>query len=509
MPDQPEPTTSSPTTSTTTSTDTASGQESEHHPVGPDITFSRSFLWKIAVMVVVGLAIYFIPAPDGVDPRGMHMLAIFVATIVGLILQPMPTASVALVGLAAAMITGTMSASDEALTGFGNSAVWLIVAAFFIADGFLVTGLGRRIALVFVSWLGKSSVGLSYGLALTDLVLAPATPSNTARAGGVIYPIIRSLSEVHDSRPDTDESRKKLGAYLGLTSIQVNAVTSAIFLTAMAANPIAQSAAADAGIDISWGGWALGAIVPGLVVLALVPWLMSKLYPPTENRTPHAPTEAKEELARLGRLSPSEWIMVGTFVLLLVLWCLGSQLGVNATAAAFVGIAVLLLTGVLTWKDLAKNSSAWSTLIFFAVLVGMANQLNALGVIGWVGDSVAGSVTGLPWFAAFVVLALVYFFSHYFFASNTAHVVAMYAVFLGAAVAAGAPPVFAALSLGYISNLFGGLTHYASGPSGVVYGSGYVKTSEWFRVGAIMGVIMLVLFFAVGIPWMALIGYMG
>ena len=146
----------------------------------------NKLILHVAIILLVTLAIWFVPAPEGVDPRGMHMLAIFVGTILGLIFQPLPTPSVALVGLAAAMITGTMAAKNEALTGFGNSSIWIIVAAFFIADGFLITGLGKRIALLFVRALGKSSLGLSYGMAITDLVLAPATPSNTARAGGVI-----------------------------------------------------------------------------------------------------------------------------------------------------------------------------------------------------------------------------------------------------------------------------------------------------------------------------------
>uniref|UniRef100_UPI0026EF07A0 anion permease n=2 Tax=Rothia TaxID=32207 RepID=UPI0026EF07A0 len=195
---------------------------------------------QVAIIVAVTLILWFVPAPEGVDPRGMHMLAIFVGTILGLIFQPLPTPSVALVGLAVAMITGTMAAKNEALTGFGNSSIWIIVAAFFIADGFLITGLGKRIALLFVRALGKSSLGLSYGMAITDLVLAPATPSNTARAGGVIYPIIRSLSEVNGSTNETPESRRKLGSFLLMTEAQVNTITSAMFLTAMAGNPLAQ-----------------------------------------------------------------------------------------------------------------------------------------------------------------------------------------------------------------------------------------------------------------------------
>lgn len=461
---------------------------------------------KIAVILVVTVVVFFLPVPDGVDPRGMHMAGIFVGTILGLILQPLPTASMALVGLAAAMMTGTMTPEKEALQGFGNSTIWLIVAAFFIADGFLITGLGRRIALLFVSVLGRSSLGLSYGMALTDLVLSPATPSNTARAGGVVYPIITSLASVNDSEPTSEESRKRLGAYLSLTSVQVNTITSAMFVTAMAGNPLAVSFASQHHVTISWGGWALAALVPGLVALVTMPWVMSKIYPPTLKKTPEAPAQARQQLKDLGPMSRGEWIMLGTFVVLLALWVLGSVLDVNATAAAFLGIAILLVTKVLTWKDMAKNSGAWSTLIFFSVLVGMATHLNTLGVIGWIGQSVSEVVGGMPWMLAFAVLALVYFYVHYFFASNTAQVVAMYSVFLGAAIGAGAPPLFAALAFGFIGNLIGGISHYASGPAGVIYGSGYVTTTEWFKAGFIASVVNILIWTVIGTPWMFLIG---
>ncbi|ATI35670.1 anion permease [Rhodococcus erythropolis] len=461
--------------------------------------------YPAAVPVILGLIIYFMPVPDGVDPKGMHMLGIFVGTIVALILQPLPTGSVALVGLSIAMITQTETPT-EALSGFSNTTIWLIVASFFIAEGFLVTGLGKRVALMFVTKLGKSSLGLSYGMALTDLILAPATPSNTARAGGVVYPIIVSLSKLEDSNPEPEDSRKKLGAYLLLTSLQVNVVTSAMFITAMAGNPVAVDAAAKIGIDISWGKWALAASVPGIASLIAIPWVMSKIFPPTMLKTPKAPEQAREELRKAGPISRNEKIMAATFVLLLVLWCLGSQLNVNATTTAFVGIGILLVTKVLTWNNLVHDTGAWQTLVFFAVLVGMASHLEELGVISWIGTQVSSSVDGLPWIWAFAILTLVYFYAHYLFASNTAQIVAMYAVFLGAAVATGAPPLFSALVFGFIGSLFGGISHYASGPAGVIYGSGYIKTSEWFRIGFVMSVVIILIWTIIGGAWMKLIG---
>ncbi|WP_261165877.1 anion permease [Microbacterium sp. Marseille-Q6965] len=494
---------------------------------------TAAILWKFGVMLALAVAIALAPTPEGVDERGMLMLGIFVATIVGLILQPLPTPAVSLVGLAAAMITGAMGMTPvrvdvagggtaslpiEALAGFANTTVLLIVAAFFISDGFLLTGLGRRIALLFIRVLGRTPLGIAYGMAATDLALAPATPSNTARAGGVVYPIIRSIAEVQGSTPESDESRTKVGAYLTFTAAIVNTITSAMFITAMAGNPQAVSQAAALGIDVTWGGWALAALVPGALSLLAVPWVMSKIYAPTTRATPEAPRMARDELAQMGRLSFGETVMIFTFVLLLVLWifgpalstalnaALGTRLQLDATTAAFVGIAVMLVTRVLTWKDMARNASAWNTFIFFAVLVGMAEHLNRLGVIGWIGEVVSGLVGGMPWLVAFAILTLVYFYAHYLFASNTAQIVAMYGVFLGAAVAAGAPPLFAALVFGFIGNLFGALSHYASGPSGVIYGSGYVKVGEWFRTGFIMSIVVILIWTLAGGAWMALLG---
>lgn len=477
-------------------------------------------MWfKAGFPILLTVVVWFLPTPgalgaDGlplVADSGMHMLAIFVGTIVALITQPLPTAPVALIGLSTAMITETMPLSGTpapALAGFSNSTVWLIVAAFFISEGFLLTGLGRRIALHFVRLIGRSSLGLAYGMAATDLILAPATPSNTARAGGVIFPIAKSLSALEGSTPDDDESRKRLGAYLMMTMVLVNTITSAMFITAMAGNPVAVDLAEglDPPIVLSWGKWALAAAVPGLVSLLAVPWIMYRLFPPTLRATPDAPDHARSELAKLGRVSSQEWIMVSTFVLLLGLWVLGDTFDINATASAFVGVTVLLVTKVMSWKDMAANSSAWQTLVFFGVLVGMASYLNTLGVIPWIGQEMSGLVEGRHWLVAFGVLSLTYFYVHYLFASNTAQITAMYAVFLSTSVAAGAPPLFAALALGYIGNLFGALTHYSSGPSALIAGSGYIKISEWVRIALIMSIPVIVIWTTIGGLWMRLIG---
>jgi DASS family divalent anion:Na+ symporter len=461
--------------------------------------------WKhLLLVVLVGVAIWLIPAPTGVDRRAWQLLAIFVATIVGLIVEPLPLGAVALSGITATAVTGTLSI-DAALSGFGNRVIWLIVIAFFISRGFIKTGLGARIAYLFVAAMGKRSLGLAYGLIATDLVLSPAIPSNTARAGAVIFPIVRSIAQSYGSEPN-DGTARKIGAFLIKASFQGNVVTSAMFLTAMAANPLAAALAKDAGVDITWGLWALAALVPGLISLIVIPWLLYVLYPPAITETPSAPQLARDQMQRMGKVKRSEWIMLLTFILLLALWIFGDRIALESTTAAFIGLVVLLVTGTLSWEDILQEKGAWNTLVWFSALVMMATYLNNLGLIPWFGKTVSGAVGGYGWVTAFLIISLSYFYSHYFFASNTAHVSSMYAAFLAVAVAAGTPPLLAALVLGFFSNLFSSMTHYGAGPAPVLFGSGYVEMAAWWKLGALFSVVNIVIWLGIGGLWWKVIG---
>jgi len=437
--------------------------------------------------------------------KGLHLFAIFVTTILGIILKPLPMGAVAMIGIAVTALSGTLSIADS-MSGFSDVVIWLIVLAFFISRGFIKTGLGARIAYNFMALLGRRTLGLSYGLAATDLVLSPAIPSNTARAGGIVMPVMASLARAYGSRPD-DGTARKMGSFLTLTAYQVDCVTSAMFLTAMAANPLAQKLAGDLKVDITWGGWALAALVPGLISLLVVPFVIYRLHRPEITETPEAVEIAKGRLAELGPVKRQEWMMLGVFVLLLVLWIFAKPLGdINPTTSALVGLAVLLLSGVLDWEDIKKETGAWDTLVWFAALVMMAAFLNKLGMVPWFSKTMGGMVAGKGWIAAFLVLALVYFYSHYFFASNTAHVASMYAAFLGVSVVAGAPPVLAALVLAFFSNLFAGMTHYGTGPAPVLFGTGYVEVGTWWRMGLLISVINIVIWVGIGGLWWKVLG---
>ena len=459
---------------------------------------------RLVAAALVGLGLWLLPVPVGVEPGAWKLLAIFVATIAGFILRPLPMGAVALVATGVAVLSRALTI-DEATAGFGAPIVWLVVAAFFIATTFIHTGLGIRIAYHFMRVLGKHTLGLAYGLVATDLVLAPVIPSNTARAGGVIFPILRSLcaSLRADSSPDAPGD---VAGFLTFTTYQGTCVTSAMFLTAMVANPLAVELAAQQGIEITWTGWALAASLPGLVSLVVVPILIFSLYPVETRETPEAPELARRYLREMGPMARNEWILLCVFVLLLSLWIFGSSLGIATTTAAVVGVGVLLVTGALPWEKVLREKSAWDTLIWFAVLVMMASQLGEQGLVDWFSERVASVIGGERWLPAFLGLSLIYFYSHYFFASNTAHVSAMYAPFLAVALGVGTPPLLAALVLAFFSNLFASMTHYGAAPAPIFFGSGSVELGTWWKLGALISLVNIAIWLGIGSLWWKALG---
>ena len=476
------------------------GDDARRQPTRP----ARVDGTKLGVVALVGVLLWLVPTPDGVEPRAWQLLAVFVATMVGIVLRPMPMGALAFVAVAFAVLSGTLTIA-EATGGFGSTVVWLVVAAFFIATAFVKTGLGTRIAYHFMRLLGKRSLGLAYGFVVTDLVLAPAIPSNTARAGGVIFPILKSLCVSLGSDAALGTQRRIAG-FLTFTSYQGVVITSAMFLTAMAANPLAAELAAQQGVEISWALWAVAGFVPGVLSLLIVPLLIYRLYPPEITHTPEAPELARRRLREMGPMSRDEWVLLTVFVFLLTLWIFGGALGVNATATALAGVAAMLATGALAWDDILEERSGWDTFIWFAVLVMMATQLGELGLLTWFSDRVSGLLGDVHWIPAVVSLSLIYFYVHYLFASNTAHVSAMYAPFFALALAVGTPPALAALLLAYFSNLFASLTHYGTAAAPILFGSGNVDIVTWWKLGALISVLNIAIWLGAGSLWWRALG---
>lgn len=456
------------------------------------------------IVILVGAVIWISPVPDGLKPVAWKLLAIFVATILGFILQPLPIGSLAFLSVTFAALSGVLKPS-EALSGFSNGTIWLIVSAFLFAKGFIKTGLGRRIAYMLIRFMGDSTLKLGYTLVISDFVISPATPSNTARAGGILFPIVKSLSVAFNSEPGS--SARRVGAYLVQTAYQGNTITSAMFMTAMAGNPLAAELAAKTlNINISWGLWATAAIVPGILSLIIVPYFLYKFYPPEITHTPEAKTLAAKELEGMGRMTLGEKIVACVFVGALVLWSTSQYTKLDATVVAMLAVSIMMISQVLNWNDVLEEKGAWDTLIWMGALIGLANYLSKLGFIPWFAKVVGASMAGVPWMQAFIILLVIYMYAHYGFASLAAHITAMYAAFASVAVAAGAPSYLVALALAFMSNLCMSLTHYAAGPAPIYFGSGYVDQGTWWKLGFVISVINMIIWVGIGSFWWKVLG---
>jgi DASS family divalent anion:Na+ symporter len=476
------------------------------------------------VTTAVLIALLLIPCPQGLTPKAWRLVAIFLTTIVAIILKVMPIGVMAMMAIVIVSLTQVTSTSSkgaiaDALSSFANPLIWLIVVAILISRGLKKTGLGSRIGLIFISLLGKRTVGIGYGLTVCELVLAPFTPSNTARGGGIVHPIMKSIANAFDSDP-AKGTESKIGTYLALVNYHANPITSAMFLTATAPNPLVVDNVARATnqtFHLSWTTWALCMLLPGLVCLLVMPLVIYLLSPPELKFTPDVVTYARIELTRMGPLTPNEKVMMGTFGLLLVLWAnvpamlLGSAFTLDPTVVAFVGLFVLIITGTIDWDDVLSEKSAWDTLVWFGALVMLAEQLNKVGVIAWFSNSMKGAIaaSGMGWTPIAAILVLAFVFSHYLFASTTAHISAMLLAFLGV----GAQLIPAEYIVPFMLMMTAGsaimmtLTHYATGTSPIIFGSGYVTMGNWWRVGFVMCVVELLIFAVVGGVWWNVLGY--
>jgi DASS family divalent anion:Na+ symporter len=455
-----------------------------------------------AATLAVAAGIWFCPVPEGLTAPAWHLFALFAAAIFAVVVDALPILTAAVLALAAAVLTGTL-APDKAYSGFANGTILLIVIAFLVARAVVKCGLGQRIGYLVVSLFGRSTLGLSYSIFLVDGLIAPAFPSNTARSG-VLFPLAISLAEAAGAKPG-DPTRRRLGAFLMFSGIASLSLSSALWLTAMAANPLGAEIAKPFGVTIGFGSWLVAASVPTIVGMVVLPFILYKIMAPEITATPEAPAAAKAALAALGPLSVQEKIVTATFIGMVAFWAAAATLEIDSTAVAFAGLAVLLVTGALTTEDIAKDGDVLAIYLWFAILFTLSGQLNELGFMGFIGARLAARMAGLPWPAVALVLVLAYVGLHYLFVSQTAHLLALFGVFLGVGVKLGVPASLLAFHLLFATNYFSAITPQGSSANLLFAGSGYFSSTELYRLGALTTAFSLLLYLLVATPWLMLV----
>jgi DASS family divalent anion:Na+ symporter len=461
---------------------------------------SKQILWVRRIgTLVLGGAIWMAHIPWELSAQAWHLFAIFITAILGVLIGAFSIFTASILAMVVSVFAGVLTV-EKAFSGFSEGFILLILSAFLVAKGVIKSGLGRRIAFLLIRRFGSSTLRLGYCIVATDTILGPAIPSNTARSG-VLYPITLALSLDTGSEPEA-LSRKRSGQYLMMTAIAGHTITSALWLTGMAGNPVGAGIAREFGVNMTFGNWLLVASVPCLIALVLIPWVLYRLFPPEIRETPKAPKAAAEELQKMGPATAKEWIMGITFLGMIILWALAAPLGFNLAIIAFAGLAVLILTDVYTLQDLRQGSGdALETFIWFGILYMMSTALNELGFMTTLGEQIAIQLEGLNWMTVYILLTVVYVLIHYLFVSQTAHLLALYGVFLTVAVNAGVPAALMAFMLSFATNYFAVITPQASSSNVIFAGSGYLTAGDFYRQGAVVTLLNLIIFL-LATPWM-------
>ena len=461
---------------------------------------------QLFIFLLVGLALWFVPSPFILDEQQWHVLIVFTFTVVALILNFLPMSIVMFISIIICVLTNITSI-DKSLSGFSSNVVWLVVMSFFIARAIIKSNLAKRIAYHMINYMGSNALGLSYSLVLTELLLSPAIPSATARSGGIIFPIAKSMSDHFYNSCDKDKAGR-VREFIMQTCFQSNVICSAMFLTSMAGNPLISQIAASLGINITWKLWALGGILPGITNLLVMPLFLYFVIKPDIKSGTQIMTVAKQSLSSMGRMTKDEFIVLGVFILLIILWVFGDYFNINATVTAIIGFLLLVISKVITWEDAINEKNAWNTFVWFSLFITLSSFLSSFGITEWIGSNMQQLFIHLNPVLALPCCLILFFYLHYLFASITVFATVMYSIFFYIIVYLNVNPFLAAMVLAYLSNLSGGLSHYTMSSAPIFFMASNTTVQRWLYIGFLVSILNLLVWSIVGIPWWSILGWL-
>lgn len=460
---------------------------------------------KIGLPILIPLVLLLMAPPAGLSLPAWRLFALYIGAILGLMLRPAPEPAVMLIVIAISSIFFKNTA--VVLAGFASTTAWLVFSAFMLGQAFVETGLGKRIAYLLIDKFGRTTLGLGYVAAVTDMIISPATPSNTARTGGLVYPIFRSIAVTLDSHPGP--TSRRLGAYLSLLIYQISITTASMFLTASAVNLLATTFAKSIlKVEISWLMWAQGIFPVSLLMLIMLPYIIYKLYPP-ELKEIDNHAIAQKGLKEMGPITRREKTLAVLFVLAVIGWATGTITKIDATAVAIGFVAACLATGVVNWGQLLASHGAWSTLMWYGAIISFADGLTKAGFFAWLTKVLAANISFAGYSPYVIIIGLMALSlpTRYFFASQAPFNTTMLPLFFTLGAVAGVPPIPLAFALGAFATYGCLLTHYGNAVAPVLFGPGYVDQATWWKIGTLITLLSGVVFMTVGMAYWKLLGW--
>lgn len=474
-------------------------------PKSEDIILKPNInLRYLLISIAIGLIIWFIPAPAEVPQKGWHLLAIFVAIIVGCTIKAFSIGLGAFIGVFLVTSLNIVSA-QKAFESYSETVIWFIICAFALSMGVTKTGLDLRLAYNLIKKMGSRTLGAGYTVVLCEMILAILVPANVARSAGIVRPITMSLAKSYGSEVGNG-TENRAGAFLTLVGLHANLMGGFFFLTSTELNLLSVSMAAALGVEITLGLWFKIGIVPTILGLIIIPLVLYFVCPPEVKHLDNVKEMCEEKLKELGPVKKSEKIMIGILIIAVALWIFGSNFGLPAVIVAVLALILLMATGIIGFKEFCGQEEVWDIFIWLGGFMMMSSQLNELGVIPWISSLVQKNIHGMPWMIGLIVVCLVMYYSHYLFASNTVHITTFYPAFLTVLLGIGAPPVISAFLMTSMSVLSSGLTHYGSGQTAAYFGTGYVNQGKWWRAGFVVSLAHFAIWIGVGLLWWKIIG---
>ena len=461
---------------------------------------------SLAIWLGIPIIMILCPPPEGLSSQAWILSAFYICAILGLVTRPLPDAAVLFVVMGAYSLL--YRGEGISVSGFSSTSCWLVFSAFLVGRAFIDTGFGARVAYILIDKFGHTTLGLGYVAAMTDGILSPAIPSTTARTGGIVLPIFRSLAVTLGSEPGP--TARKVGGYMTLLLHWISMATGTMFLTANAINLMVIEVGKNISPELSnvtWGAYALALAPLGGICLFVAPWLVYKLYKP-ELEVLDNKKIAAEGLQKLGPMGYKEKVLLVLFVTALLLWATGGMTKIGGTAVAIGFVGALLFFNVVTWEQLVSEKAAWTTLVWYGAIIGFASGLAKFGYFKWMAAQMAQRISfeGMGPVTVILIIVAVTLPLRYLFASLAAYVATMVPVMFTLAKIGGVPPQLACYAL--IASLCTPclLTHFGNAVSPVLFGAGYVDQKTWWTRGFIMTMVGLCIIYGLGIPWWKIIG---
>jgi len=504
--------------------------------------FSKKELIIYILCFIVAIIIWNVPAEGkkGITQTSMHLFAVFLLIVLLLLFTKARISIVIAFSLAFLSLTqnfkcktldgrmvdcskcGKPISDDElyqcnaskgaftvALSGFADPVNWLVFFAYQIGKCIEITGLGKRISFIILKNFGTSLKGIGYAIFVIELILAPFIPSNVARGGCIVLPIINSIIE--NITQNHHHVSSKASDFLYLCGNHANLIISSIYLTASASNPVLVSKVVSTfgpEYDLSFIKWLIGASVPASIVIFLVPQAISIYLRQSNIDLEHTKTYSERMLRQMKSISKNEKYLCIVFAGCLLLWITSSFTGIDAALVTFLGVLSLIVFNVMSWDDILNNKKAWDTFFWLGGMIVMANQLSAVGMSTLIGEYIAIFVEYIPIFPIQVILLFIfYFLTMLFFSSMTGHVIALAGPFMNAAEKLNIPKGLTVAFLAYYTLLCACLTHYSCGTSVMYYSQSHMKTKHFIMVGFIVATISITVYSTIGSLWWKILGW--